>query len=336
MEYDILESEPQPLLSRIYDHLHSHFERQSHKTILALLAYLLTSTSQEYFLQISHLVGFGGLPAIGPSTELVDGIKQENLLDNIDSTDEDVFPNFAPDALIEALPAARKSLILLRAAQADHPLLKTHTTGQDEIRWFWREEEILAEHPALPPKVAPDSVRVEDTEDPFAQFVIFDMEPGTQIGPSCFDQEHITSSIGNLETFIDTFPSKLPLITPTLSHLTSLVFKPLLQHASTLSSALLSLFISSSTRLNLQTHMKLLQSYLLLGSPEFKARLNRALFSDHEDTDFDEQTRNPMSIYALRHWSSHVQRAEDSVWAVGLAPTLLDRDTWPPVGADLS
>ncbi|KAF9007739.1 gamma-tubulin complex, DGRIP91/SPC98 component protein [Hymenopellis radicata] len=345
--YQVLESQPQPLLSRIYDHLHMHIERQSDKSVVAVIAYLLTNTSHEYFVHVSRSVGFGGHPlpkathVVGENPNLYeeDEVKQDNIFDLIESAEEDQFPSFFPENLIEALPAARKSLILLRAAQPDHELLITHLEQKD-IRWFWEEEEIMNEQAQQPSSsvVIPRQVAEEDRsgdDNPFAQFKVFDLEPGVHIGTSCFDHAFTASSTDHLQAFIDAFPSKLPLITPTLSHLTDLVFRPLLTHAAMLSSALISLFLSPSTHLNLHAHMALLQSYLLFSSPDFKARINVALFSDHEDTDYDEQTRNPLSLYALRRRRAREQDP-NTVWAVGLAASLLDRDAWPPVGADLS
>lgn len=315
------------------------------------MAYLLSSTSQEYFAQVSRSVGFGGHPL--PKTSRVAGerpslyaderedeVKEENIFELIESVDEDHFPAFFPAGLVQSLPAARKSLILLRAAQPDHRLLTTHVE-QKEIRWLWKEQELTEEQTAMSLAVkTPITTKAMDDgndPDPFAQFKVFDLEPGVHIGPSCFDHAFTTSSSETLQSFVSGFPERLPPITPTLAHLTDIVFHPLLNHASTLSSALLSLFLAPSTSLNLHTHMKLLQSYLLLASPEFKARLAAALFSDHEDTDYDEQTRNPMSVYALRRrHSRHRERDPRTVWAIGLAATLLDRDAWPPVGADLS
>ncbi len=321
-----------------------HIERQSDKSVVAVIAYLLTNTSQEYFVHVSRSVGFGGHPlpktthVVGENPNLYeeDEVKQDNIFDLIESAEEDQFPSFFPENLIEALPAARKSLILLRAAQPDHELLVTHSEQKD-ICWFWKEEEITNEQ-VQRPFVIPHQAAEEDRsgdDNPFAQFKVFDLEPGVHIGTSCFDHAFSASSADHLQTFIDAFPNKLPLITPTLSHLTDLVFRPLLNHAAMLSSALISLFLSPSTHLNLHAHMALLQSYLLFSSPEFKARINAALFSDREDTDYDEQTRNPLSLYALRRRRAREQNP-NTIWAVGLAASLLDRDAWPPVGTDLS
>jgi hypothetical protein len=72
-----------------------------------------------------------------------------------------------------------------------------------------------------------------------ADFITFDFEPGTSgLGSSLQikDNSYVT-----LSSFIDNFLASHPPITPTLAELTSLTFKNLLDHASTLSTALLDL-----------------------------------------------------------------------------------------------
>ncbi|KAK0213089.1 gamma-tubulin complex, DGRIP91/SPC98 component protein [Desarmillaria ectypa] len=357
-DYIALESRPQVLLSQIYDHLNIHIERQSHKDVAAILAYILTSTSPEYLLRVSRSVGFGKrqpLPqtsrvigdrsdGYGYASGLLDDADAAKQLDGLESESADVFPAFFAE-LSDVLPAARKSLVLLMAAQPDHPMLKVHS-AEDDIRWFWSPSEIDDAFNDRRVRLSSDNTGVERQDDngsPFshpselALLDVFDLEPGARIGQSCLDHNNITSSTAKLKAFIRSFPETLPLITPTLSHLTALVLRPLLVHASKLSGELLSFFLQPSTPLNIKTHMKLLQSYLLLGSPQFKSRLATALFSDNEN--YDAQARNPMSLQAFRvHRRNRSSRVDmqSSAWAVGLAPSFLDREMWPPVGADLS
>ncbi|KAK0455463.1 gamma-tubulin complex, DGRIP91/SPC98 component protein [Desarmillaria tabescens] len=353
-DYIVLESRPQVLLSQIYDHLNIHIERRSHKDIIAILAYILTSTSPEYLLQVSRSVGFGKhrpLPqtsrVIGDRSDeytsrLFDDTDTAKQLNGLESESSDVFPGFFAE-LSDALPAARKSLVLLMAARPDHPMLKAHSA--EDIRWFWSPSEIddaFNDRPVRPSSNNTDVHRQDDNErsfsrpPEFSQFDVFDLEPGARSSQLCLDHISIASTT-KLKAYIHSFPETLPLIAPTLPHLTSLVLRPLLVHASKLSGELLSFFLQPSTPLNIRTHMKLLQSYLLLGSPQFKSRLAAALFSDNEN--YDAQARNPMSLQALRirrrNRSSRVDM-QNSAWAVGLAPSLLDREMWPPVGADLS
>ena len=331
-----------------------HLERQSPRRISAIFAYILTSASQEYLQQVGQSVGFGGRP-LRKSSHVVgerhnqyevddDGDEDEEEEDILEALEqiEDTFPNFFPRELLDVLPAAQKSLVLLRIAHPDHPLL-TLPSSRHLIKWFWSATVIQAVWDGLtPPAVVdqivsePSPIHPSENYDPeLSQFSIFDMEPGSMISSSSFALRD--TSTRTLRSFIDSFPSVLPPITPTLPHLTSLVFGDLVKHASTLSSALLSLFITSTGNLNFQSHLVLLRSYLLLTAPSFKSRLLAALFSDAGEYEIDTEPHG-MSIRSLRRRpnSKKAGTASQQPWAVGLSPSLLERETWPPVGADLS
>ncbi|KAJ3508339.1 hypothetical protein NLJ89_g5811 [Agrocybe chaxingu] len=342
-EYNVLESSPVPLLSRIYDHLARHFERQSPPIIRATIAYILKNASQGYIQQVAHSIGFGGQPTYKPvKKERKDQYEfeeeeeeEEDLLDLLD-TIETSFPSFFPLKLLQALPAAQKSLVLFRIAQPDHPLLRS-PTAKASVRWLWTEEEILAAwngcilpeepiaHSSAAPPPSPSAV------PELSIFKLFNLEPGTK----AIDVQDSSSS--TLRKFVDMFPSSLPPITPTLAELASLTFKDLMQHASTLSSTLLSLFIGSPGKLNFRSHLILLRSYLLLAAPSFKSRLLNALFSDAGEYEVD-ITPHSMSLRLLRRHPGKRPKEKEGKqpWAVGLSPNLLERETWPPVGADLS
>jgi hypothetical protein len=294
-------------------------------------------------LKTSHVVGErNDQYSTGTSDDDVEN--QYTIFESYDA--QEIFPTFFPHELIDVLPAAQKSLVLLRAAQPDHPLLKA-PVAHCVIRWFWTKTEIEAawrgdkldselkelEVPILAEVIA-TSPSTNYKAD-LAQFRIFDLEPGSHFGQSSFNSKFTAASTSTLQAFVAAFPESLPPITPTLTHLTSLVFTPLVQHASSLSSTLLSLFLSHSANLNFQAHLQLLRSYLLLTSPLFKSRLTAALFSDSENCDLDNQSHT-MSLRSLRQKSSKMAREHTRPWAVGLAPDLLLRETWPPVGADLS
>lgn len=268
--------------------------------------------------------------------------KEDDLFETIEHL-EDKFPDFFPSELLDILPAAQKSLILLQAAQSDHPILK-RTVTQEVIKWFWKESEIEAAWAGATPNISGvdvDNSHLESSpniigeEKPaFSLFKLFDLEPGSNFGMTTpVGKENI--SFQPLQVFIDSFPESLPPITPTLSHLTSLVFAQLVQHASRLSSALLTIFLSSSDTLNFQAHLLLLRSYLLLTAPPFKSRLAAALFSDSDSSDHTNKGHS-MSIRSLRRKPTKKMSESELPWAVGLAPALLERETWPPVGADLS
>ncbi|KAJ3857634.1 gamma-tubulin complex, DGRIP91/SPC98 component protein [Lentinula lateritia] len=324
-DYEAIPSSPQALLSLIHDHLHDHIESQSPRHVNATLAFILTSASTEYFKDVSRSVGFGS---------------SESLSE--DSSFPREYPTFFPQELLDALPVAQRSLELLRVAQPDHPILKGSRRLLD-IQWFWTSKDILAavnggeeittETLALM-KAAEQSSSIAYLPA-LAEFHIFDLEPGSLNGRSCFDTVYTSGPTLALDNFIKSFPSSFPPIAPTLAHLTSLVLKPLLLHATTLSTTLLSLFLALPPPLDIHSHLRLVRSYMLLMSPSFRRRLSAALFSDSGNFDADAESSHAFSLGSLRHGT---QRADlrRKTWAVGLAPALLDRATWPPMDTDLS
>jgi hypothetical protein len=262
-----------------------------------------------------------------------------DLLDNVETT----FPTFFPQNLLQVLPAAEKSLVLLRIAQPDHALLNT-PMGHSSVRWLWTVEQIMASFNGLPLlsgcgtsplsiplPLSPASVGISYKPE-LSDFQVFDLEPGLSIRESSLNINDSSAQV--LRSFIRHFPDTLPSITPTFSELTALMFKDLLHHASTLSSTLLSLFITSEDNLNFYSQLVLLRSYLLIAAPSFKSRLLAALFSDAGEYEVD-QSPHSMSIRSLRQKSSKFKESNQP-WAIGLSPNLLNRETWPPVGADLS
>ncbi|KAJ7352355.1 gamma-tubulin complex, DGRIP91/SPC98 component protein [Mycena albidolilacea] len=349
-DYVMLDPAPINLLSLLYDHLHSHMEQQSPTMVTAVSAFILTSASREYFQQLSRSVGFGGdssvkKPArvVGEQDQYALDVSDDGIEERPDEVDSiiDSFPTFFPPNVVNVLPAAQKSLILLRAAEPDHPLLRA-PPAHCIVQWFWAWDEVEAawnhrdERPApkQPARRLEDSP-VDGNEPGLAQFRIFDLEPGGHFGHTLLDDKHTPTPISALQNFIDTFPKSLHPITPTLSHLTSLVFERLVQHASTLSSTLLSLFMSPAAPLQFRPHMELLHSYLLLAAPSFRSRLAAALFSDSQGYDADEAI--PVSVRTIgARRKAPEKRDRVHRWPVGLSFALLERETWPPVGADLS
>ncbi|KAJ3800096.1 gamma-tubulin complex, DGRIP91/SPC98 component protein [Lentinula aff. detonsa] len=326
-DYEPIPSSPQTLLSLIYAHLHDHIEHQSPSHVNAMIAFILTHASTEYFKEVSCSIGFG---------------HSECLLGDSGSSQQ-VYPNFFPSELINALPIAQKSLNLLRIAQPNHPILKNSSLS--DIQWFWTPEELLAAVSSneegskdfgMHIKGAERSVPLANTCLPgLAEFRIFDLEPGELNGQSCFAKTYTSAPILALENFIERFPSSFPSIAPTLTHVTSLVLKPLLHHATMLSTTLLSLFLALPPPLDIHSHLHLLRSYLLLMSPSFRRRLSAALFSDSGKFDADVESPNAFSLGSLRHGTQRTDLRRKT-WAVGLAPGLLDRATWPPMDTDLS
>ncbi|GBE81235.1 hypothetical protein SCP_0309620 [Sparassis crispa] len=338
---------PSDLLSLIYRHLNDHLEKHSPRLVLALFAYMLTMTSRDYFQQLCQSVGYSTVSAPAhhamdlqqvDSNQLATGFLDEDNLDENpedafnDNDDDSVFPSFIERSISDSLLRARKSLRLLCVAQPDHPLLSGEVVHLD-IEWFWTNEEVEAAWTEGAVRTSSSSSlassdTLTDNEDvthrPYPHgmeaFSIFDLQPGAHISQASthsllLDASHIT----NLQAFIAPFPRTLPALTPTLPHLTALVLTPLVAHIHSLSSTLVALYLTPATHLHLHTHLVLLRSYLLLTSHPFKSRLARALFSDSDEYEHvSEPARNTAR------------------WAVGLSPSLMDGDIWPPAGASLS
>ncbi|EFI28230.1 hypothetical protein CC1G_14255 [Coprinopsis cinerea okayama7 len=350
--YRAFEPSPITIISTIYQHLSSHYERQSPREVVAIFAYILDTTSKEYLHQVGISVGYGGQP-IQQLSKVED--RPEDYYPGLDEEDEEEdifealeqiqhdFPEFFPKPLLDILPAAQKSLILLKKAQPDHELLSSEESAKKRIRWLWTEDQITAAWSELESsrdssasrharQPSPDPERSYPPE--FSEFHVYDLEPGIYVGTTALQAVDRTTSA--LSTFIANFPSQLPAITPTLPHLTFLVFRKLLDHSATLSSTLLSLFLSSSGNLNFRLHLELLRSYLLVTAPGFKTRLTEALFSDAGEYEID-NTAHSMSMRSIRRRPSRrFIKESKQPWAVGISSNLLEREIWPPVSGDLS
>ncbi|KAG7091082.1 hypothetical protein E1B28_010138 [Marasmius oreades] len=330
--YKALSTPAHIFLSLLFESLDHHLENKSPRAVSAIFAFVLTEASKHYTDAISRMVGFNDYRESGSEIGLLEM-----------SND---FPAFFSSELANALPTARRSLKLLQAAYPEQAIL--NEKRRTPICWFWTEVEINeAFFNDLPPRTLDGPPLQEVREEQLSrvpahyrpellQFRTFDLEPGSGIGPSCFNRNHETAAEARLRNFIAGFPETLPAVAPTLTHLSALVLKPLLLHCSTLSSTLLSIFLSLPSPLNLQAHLQLMKSYMLLTTPCFKARLSAALFSDSLEFTVSEQCRQLFSLGSHRRTSRRSGTIEDKVWAVGLAPALLERDIWPPIGADLS
>jgi hypothetical protein len=331
-----LPSSPTLLLSHIYTHLATNIEHSSPPHIIATLAYILTSTSNDYIQQVCHSVGYGCAEPLHRAHRITgEPEDEEEQICEFVLDAEESYPSFFPPELTDALPTAKKSLVLLRGAQSDHPLLQRSLSSQP-IQWLWTEAEVKTaqEHISVGNErqvnfsvLKPVSRYKSDIEE----FTIFDQEPGTHLCSPSFTPQTF------LCTFLATFPHTLPSSTPTFRLLTSCTFSPLVAHTSSLSKALLSLFLSPSSHLNLRIHLTLLRSYLLLTSHSFKSRLSAALFSNSEDGESDTQGMRTF-VRPSRPPRSNVDSLAErgNSWAIGLAPSLTARQSWPPGGADLS
>jgi hypothetical protein len=279
-----------------------------------------------------------------PDQYAMDEVEEEEQADDIFEIMEKLsteYPSFFPPELVQVLPAAQKSLLLLQEAQPEHPLLVA-PQGQEPINWFWTECEIEAAwNRALNEQKKPQSpLSSSSTDQPSStsykpellEFQMFDQAPGSFVGSSALTSEN--NAVVAFRAFIDNFPERLPSITPTLPRLASLAFSKLVDHALKLSDALLMVFLAADGNLNLRAHLELLRSFLLVTLPAFESRLSLALFSDAEEYELDSK-RNGMPLYSLRRRRNKKYVPGTQPWAVGLATDLIDGDKWPPVGTDL-
>ena len=310
-----------------------------------MLAHIFTVTSGDYLQSISQSIGYHGeLSTSRSKTTFIlsgfdlgeEGDQEDGELVSNDDVEE--FPNFISSDATEILIRARKSLKFLSTAQPDHPILQ-HQASRRRVSWFWTNEEVMAAWDSENLVNLSDTVESEPNSatssntDPdsgvLGQFKVFSLEPGTHLAPSARGAE------STLQSFLANFPSYLPSLTPTLSHLSDIVLSPLLAHGTAVSGALISLLLSPGSHLHMHSHLILLRSYFLLSLPAFTMRLQAALFSDSDDWNFEGSTMRAMAK-TTQNRRSAVTGGSHAQWAVGLGLGLAERDSWPPGGSDLS
>lgn len=264
--------------------------------------------------------------------------------------DDNSFPCFIEHSVAGAIMKARGALKLLRIAQQDHPLLRTNS-NDSEMKWVWTAHELdrLSHGHAYCRHEKPQETGLSVIDGGLLEshsyrvgleaFRVFDTAPGSHFPQDSTNPLFVSSAtVFDLHRFIENFPHALPSMTPTLSHVTSLVLSPLIRHINALSDALVSVLLSPSTYFHLRTHLTLARSYLLLTSPSFKSRVTWALFSSSEDFDaVDTSSRDNTTRRARSYSRSRPDGRNRQIrWAVGLARSLTETGTWPPAGADLS
>ncbi|KDQ57579.1 hypothetical protein JAAARDRAFT_47494 [Jaapia argillacea MUCL 33604] len=354
-DYSPLPDSPSQLLSHIYTSLEKQIEKASSQIVKAILAFILTATSHDYLRIVCRTVGYGSslsspsdsIRHSSPSDpESSPNVDEDNEEHQDPSAIDDVFPSFFPPDLAITVPSARKSLVLLHAAQPDHPML-TRTNSHSSIDWFWTPKDIeeawcctmsgpiTAPH-GLDARLSHEGQATNQSRRPYkpelSDFHIFDIEPGSDLLQLTSSKESADSRTA-LRSFIAQFPSTLPMLTPTLTHLAGLVLRPLLEHTKSLSSALLSTFLSPTSYFSLKDHLILLRSHMLLTSNSFRSRLEAALFSDSEDYGYPHRSARALAVHGAKPSPSSQSQKP---WAVGLGTGLTERETWPPGGADLS
>ncbi|KAI0371144.1 hypothetical protein BV20DRAFT_1120885 [Pilatotrama ljubarskyi] len=367
-DYPPIPSTPTSLLSMIYSHLSDHLESCSPRIVAAVLAFVLTATSRSYFQSLCASVRLG----LDGSERLSGGLlEHENPDAQQEGAQEELeFPDFIRTDTAEVISRARRSLVLLRAADPEHPLL-TNSSMHQEIAWIWTEEEVRnsadgfasgplsyrkKEHDRSAQLVQPQPTSETDV---LSAFKVFDLPPGEPAPETRSDAPtsliSSSSTTSPLRIFIASFPPTLPSSTPTLAHLTTHIFQPLITHASALSGALVARLLSPDTHLHLYTHLVLLRGYLLLTAHAFKARLQDALFSDAEEINAPvvgsrtyaarearesarerKRTRTESGRSKSRPPKDKENAGRPGRRAVGLSPSLTVGDRWPPGGTDLN
>lgn len=349
------------LLSTIYARLEGHLNNHSPRATTAVCAFLLTSVSTDIFEKICTSVGYicnsamtsqpqqSGRTTSGLFDDDGDNGIERRVEDGIGDEDE-AFPSFFTDDFGQSIIRARRSLTLLQAARADHPILADSSTRR-KVQWFWSEKDVeaawleslsasvptpAAAAPEDDSYLAPEDLGGSGCQTGLQVFKLFDLEPGTHWSL----QSTIPSSSNShnpFNTFLSSFPSQLPSLTPTVQILRDLVLAPLASHIDSLSSALLDVFLSGSAGyLDFRRHLTLLRSYLLITSHAFKTRLESSLLYDApevQSTELAAQTRARVSRALSR---KRGREAPANSWVVGLAPALTEGHSWPPGGSDLN
>jgi len=338
------------LLSVIYKHCLHHFERSSPTLVNAAIAFILTLTSRHYLQTICSVIAYSG------SWQSSDQQSQRSRPDDGDKYEDlefsDVmaqrYPSFISKSLQDSLINAQKSLIILQDASPSHPLL-SKPAHSSPIQWYWTENEIQIAWSGDPiefiipeptASTTPEQINSDEGgvkyKPELLGLQVYDLEPGS----------HGTNSslLEPVRKFVDNFPERLPAVAPTIGDLTNLVFSPLAEQASILSQAVLNIFLTPLPSLSpapvvdlhIHSHLTVLRSYQLLASHSFRSKLSAALFSDSEDW----ASGGQRSAWSLASRGSRRGTpglvSDDKVWPVGLSASLLEKDSWPPGGTDLS
>ena len=337
------------LLSAIYQHCIRHFERSSPTIVNAAIAFILTLTSRHYLQTICTAIAYSG--SWRPLDRQSKGIQSDGGERYEDLEFSDVmaqkYPGFISRPLQDSLVGAQKSLVILQDASPDHPLL-SKPAHSSPIEWYWTENEVQAAWSGLPlePTIskspAPTTPQPADAGEGGIRYKpellglqVYDLEPGSHgTDPSLLEP---------VRRFMDNFPEHLPAVIPTIGDLTNLVFSPLAEQASILSQAVLDIFLTPlaslspipAVDLHIHSHLTVLRSYQLLASHSFKSKLSAALFSDSEDwTSSGRKSAWSLAARGSRRGAPGLV-SDDKVWPVGLSASLLEKDSWPPGGADL-
>ncbi|KAH9855199.1 hypothetical protein C2E23DRAFT_814873 [Lenzites betulinus] len=306
-EYVPVPSTPTTLLSSIYTNLSDHLERSSSRIVTAVLAFLLTATSRSYFQSLCASVGYNTpgshvypLPTRGPTrTEdrMLDDDNFTNLPGELEDLSGDGFPEFIGPEAAEIISRARQSLVLLSAADPNHPLL-TSTHMHQAIDWMWTEEQIdnLADKFTFgivpPTQEAHHDPPPPSSTDVLDAFKIFDLPPG------------------------ETSSTPTDITTPTAAHLSGAhTTAPLI------------------TFLNARLQDALFSDAEEMSAPVIGSRMYAARETgDRKRT----RTQSGAAGGGSKSRGRKEGAQEPGRRAIGLSPALTVGDQWPPGGTDLN
>lgn len=338
------------ILSATYQHCLRHFEYSSPTLVKAATAFILTLTSRHYLQTICSAVAYSGSwrsPGQHPEVNQPGGRGGYGGLDFSDVVARR-YPSFISKPLEDSLISAQKSLMILQDARPEHPLL-LKPAHNSPITWYWAENEVEAawsrvllesvtSKPSAPetPGTLGESGGATKYKPELLGLQVYDLEPGS----------HGTNPepLEPVRVFMENFPERLPTVVPTIGDLTNLVLSPLAEQASILSQAVLNIFLTPpsslspihATDLHIHSHLTVLRSYQLLASHSFKSKLSAALFSDSEDwTSGGKRSAWSLATRGNKKGTPGLV-PNDKVWPVGLSASLLEKDSWPPGGTDLS
>jgi hypothetical protein len=143
---------------------------------------------------------------------------------------------------------------------------------------------------------------------------------------------------------MNNFPERLPMVVPTIGDLTNLVFSPLAEQASILSQAVLDIFLTPLTSLSPTPAVDLhIHSHLTVFDHINYLLLTRSNPSCLRHYFLIRRIGHRVVKGVLGPWPQEGARegapglvSDDKVWPVGLSASLLEKDSWPPGGTDLS
>lgn len=357
-------STPHALLDHIFTELHQMLIINAPRQVTATLAYILTLTSKEYLQQLAYSIG---LLNISHHPTQDDSMNPLTLMsESIPSLHPEPLPlpPFFPKSLVTSLPAARKSLSILKnadlpcQAMLDIPFTWVWTGEELEKRWLhdWKDQReltllsgnrntpVVLSSPSSARQLSSCQDKPEANPSPSSnddltcqvlnQFSIFNFPPGSHSRLlSTNDDGTTTSDATTLNTPSSNSPmASLPTFTNFLATFPETLppISPTLHHLAQIILRPLSIRTTVLSNLSLR---------LFLDSLHFNSHLHilRSYFF-LTSSSFKRRLVNAL-LYneTLEAPTSVGWRLAGAGVAIGLAAGLSsDHKIWPPKGSDLS